>query len=83
MCSMAAPLFSPNLTVAEILQTNGDLSRVFIDRKTACVGCYLARFCTLEDVAKTYGFPAEEFLGELQRAAHTNHPSLIIGAQNE
>jgi hypothetical protein len=79
---MAAPLYSPDLTVAQTLQSNGDLSRVFIDRKTACVGCYLSRFCTLEDVAKTYEFPVDEFLGELQRAAHADKPTLI-GAQNE
>jgi hypothetical protein len=78
---MTAPLYSPNLTVAQVLQKDRVLSRVFIDRKTACVGCYLARFCTLDDVAKTYGFPIEEFLGELQRVAHANHPS-FIGAQN-
>ena len=79
---MAAPLYSRNLTVAQALQTDGELSRVFIDRKTACVGCYLARFCTLEDVAKTYEFPVEEFLGELQAAAHSHQPYLL-GAQNE
>ena len=82
MRSMAAALYSPDLTVAQVLQTDGELSRVFIDRKTACVGCYLARFCTLEDVAKTYEFPVEELIGELREAAHDNHP-LIIGAQNE
>jgi hypothetical protein len=33
-------------------------------------------------VAKTYEFPVEEFLSELQRAAHSQ-PSSLIGAQNE
>jgi hypothetical protein len=81
---MAAPLFSPNLTVAQTLQAEGELARVFIDRKTACVGCYLSRFCTLEEVAKTYEFPVEELLGELQRAAYANQSSLTLtGAQNE
>ncbi len=75
---MAAHLYSRNLTVDQVLQTDGGLARVFIDRKTACVGCYLARFCTLEDVAKTYEFPVDEFIGELQRAAHANHPSLLL-----
>jgi hypothetical protein len=79
---MAAPLFSPDQTVAQTLGWDGDLSRVFLDRRTACVGCYLARFCTLEDVARTYGFPLEGFLAELREAASATHP-LIIGAQNE
>jgi hypothetical protein len=79
---MAAPQHSPNLTVAQTLQqASVDLSVVFIARRTACVGCYLASFCTLEDVAKTYGFSLDEFLGELDRAANLDNPALI-GAQH-
>lgn len=78
---MAAPLYSPNLTVAQALQTASDASTVFIARKTACVGCYLASFCTLKDVSETYQIPLDEFLGELERAGHANH-STLIGAQN-
>ena len=78
---MTAPLYSPNLTVAQALQSSQDIPSVFIARKTACVGCYLASFCTLDDVAKTYHIPLDEFLGELETAAHSNKPALI-GAQN-
>jgi hypothetical protein len=79
---MAAPQHSPKLTVAESLQQNGvDLSAVFVGRRTACVGCYLAGFCTLEDVANTYGFSLDGFLGELDRAADTDNPA-FSGAQN-
>jgi hypothetical protein len=78
---MTALLYSSNLTAAQALETNRNISTVFIRRKTTCVGCYLASFCTLEDVARTYRFPLDEFLGELERAAYSNKPSLI-GAQN-
>jgi len=79
---MAAPQHSPNLTVAQTLQqTSENLPAVFVARRTACVGCYLAGFCTLEDVAKTYSFSLDEFLGELDHAANLNNPSLI-GVQN-
>jgi hypothetical protein len=57
------------------------MSTVFVARRTACVGCYLAGFCTLGDVAKTYGFSLEEFLGELDGAANTHKPA-FSGAQN-
>jgi hypothetical protein len=78
---MTAPLYSPNLTVARALQTGQDASTVFVAWKTACVGCYLASFCTLDDVVKTYRIPLDEFLGELETAARSNKPALI-GAQN-
>jgi hypothetical protein len=78
---MTAPLHSPNHTVAQALESSRDIAAVFIGRKTACVGCYLAGFCTLDDVGKTYGFPLDEFLGELESAAQSNKPSLT-GAQN-
>jgi hypothetical protein len=29
----------------------------FIRLRTACVGCALARFCTLDDVSTAYGIP--------------------------
>jgi len=79
---MAAPAYSADLTVAQVLKQSGrDVSRVFRARNTACVGCYLAGLCTLEDVSKVYGIPLEELLGELQRAASPNNPS-VVGVQN-
>ncbi len=78
---MSLPAASSDLTVAQILRgANQNLAAVFISRKTACVGCYLARFCTLGDVARNYGIPLDELLDELQRAgmAHTT----IMGAEN-
>ncbi len=70
---MDLPLYSPTLTVAQALLVDKHVPAVLINRKTACVGCCLARFCTLEEVAKTYGFPLQEFLEELETAAHSDH----------
>ena len=79
---MAAPGYSADLTVAQVLQQSSrDLSVVLRARKTACVGCALAGLCTLEDVSKVYAIPLEELLGELQRVAYPNHPS-EVGVQN-
>ena len=69
--------FSPNLTVAETLEMGQQISSVFIKLKTACVGCYLTRFCTLEDVAKAYELAPDDLLGELQQAVRTNRITLI------
>ena len=78
---MAAELFSPNLTVAQALATSPHAFTAFVARRTACVGCSLARFCRLEDVATAYGIPLEELLGELRGAQQRNHPTLT-GVEN-
>ena len=62
---------SPGTTVAEALRTAGRVQQVFIRRRTACVGCSLARFCSLQDVAATYELDLEALLRELEQAADT------------
>jgi len=79
---MAAFGYSADLTVAQVLkQSSRDVSLVFRARKTACVGCYLAGLCTLEDVSKVYDIPLQELLDDLQRVAYPNNPS-VLGVQN-
>ena len=65
-------LFQPNLTVAEALKKDPHVLKVFIRNKTACVGCYLASFCTLRDVATTYGLDLDRFLTQLGQAIPSN-----------
>lgn len=79
---MDALQFSPKQSVIDSLKHGEAVSKVFIRSKTACVGCLLARFCTLSDVARTYELELEPFLRELQQAIQTENPTLI-GEQNE
>jgi hybrid cluster-associated redox disulfide protein len=60
-------LFSANTIVDQALGQSPLIVKVFIQNETACVGCYLARFCTLEDVAKTYGLSLDHFIKELRQ----------------
>lgn len=53
------------ITVADLLKSNPAAVRFFIHQQTACVGCYLAKFCTLEDVINTYHLNQQSFLEEL------------------
>jgi hybrid cluster-associated redox disulfide protein len=70
---MADPLYTPNLTAAEVLQRNRPhVAAVFIAHKTDCIGCTMAGFCTLEDVADVYGIPLQVFLNELEAAAQSH-----------
>ena len=56
-------------TVSEILKKYPETHRVFIERKTLCLGCYMARFCNLKDVAQAYSLEIETLVYEIQNAA--------------
>jgi hypothetical protein len=70
--SMDKPLFHPELTVTDALEKDVRVSKVFIRNKTACIGCYLARFCKLRDVAATYDLELDAFIEQLCAAVHSN-----------
>jgi hybrid cluster-associated redox disulfide protein len=59
---------SQNWTVSEVLQKYPGTSRVFLEKKTLCLGCYMARFCSLKDVAQVYGLKKETLVCEMQQA---------------
>jgi len=57
----------PDITVADALKANRMAVSFFIHNQTACAGCYLAKFCTLEDVINTYKLNRQSFLAELAK----------------
>lgn len=59
---------SQNWTVSEVLQKYPGTSRVFLEKKTLCLGCFMARFCSLKDVAQVYSLETETLVSELQQA---------------
>ena len=63
---------SQNWTVSELLQKHPATSRVFLEKKTFCLGCYMARFCSLKDVAQVYGLEAETVVSEIRKAVIKN-----------
>jgi hypothetical protein len=74
--------FTAEMTVEQALGVSHSISGVFLSHRTACVGCYLARFCTLRDVSSTYKLPLAPFLEELQRSSLGN-PTNELGAKDE
>lgn len=64
---MEHPLLTSNLTVAEVLARWPQTAPVFLRHRMACVGCPMAPFETLTDVAAIYGLHLSHFLAELQR----------------
>ena len=57
---------SQDWTVEQTLRTCPRAIRVFLHFRTDCVGCWLSRFCTLEEVSHKYHLDLEAFLNALQ-----------------
>jgi hybrid cluster-associated redox disulfide protein len=66
---MAATLLTSDMTVAQILDQWPEAVSVFQEFKTACVGCSMAPFDTMVDVAREYGQELSEIMAALERAA--------------
>jgi len=58
-------MLTPDLTVAQVLETYPQAARVFLSLKTDCVGCYLMSFCTLGEVAEQYQLKVEDVMAAL------------------
>jgi hybrid cluster-associated redox disulfide protein len=56
------------MTVEEALERWPALAVVFVRRRMACVGCAMARFERLADVARIYGLPPATLVAALRRA---------------
>ena len=54
-------------SVENFLKSTPKAARFFLDRRTACVGCGFARFCTLKDVINSYQLDEKLFLEKLAK----------------
>lgn len=68
---MAQRELTAHTTLAEGLNRAPQIARVFVRHRMACVGCVMAPFETIADVAAVYHLPLECFLAELQQAARS------------
>jgi hybrid cluster-associated redox disulfide protein len=66
---MKHPQLEANLIVAEVLARWPQTIPVFIRHRMACVGCAMAPFETLSEIAAVYKLDLDRFLNELQQAA--------------
>jgi hybrid cluster-associated redox disulfide protein len=64
---MAEVVLSADARVEDVLKGRPELIPVFLRRRMACVGCVMAPFMTLEEAARAYRLPLDEFLRELNR----------------
>jgi hybrid cluster-associated redox disulfide protein len=65
---MRAEKVSLDMTIDEMLARWPKLGTVLVRRRMACVGCAMAPFERLTDVAKNYGVPTARLLRDLRAA---------------
>ncbi len=56
-----------DLSVREILLRRPESAQVFLELRTLCVGCSMARFCTPRDVASSYSLDLPALLSLLEK----------------
>jgi hybrid cluster-associated redox disulfide protein len=72
---MAAAMPTQDMTVAEVLETWPETVEVFQDLKVACVGCVMAPFDTLADVARIYEMEPGTIMEALYQVVQSNQAS--------
>jgi hybrid cluster-associated redox disulfide protein len=59
---------TPNLVVADLLNSWPQTIPIFIRHRLYCVGCLMSPFDTLSDVVCNYHLPEQSFFAELRQA---------------
>jgi hybrid cluster-associated redox disulfide protein len=67
-CAMDRSTISTDLTIADVLARWPQTVPVFLRYRLACVGCPIAPFEQLADIASNYGLPLDGLLTALQQA---------------
>lgn len=63
------------ITVEELLQRWPETWVVFMNKRTDCVGCFMQRFCSLQEVAEAYQLTLQDLSEELEKRVHQSKKS--------
>jgi hybrid cluster-associated redox disulfide protein len=66
--AMRCTQLTTDLTIAEVMDRWPETIQIFFRYRMACVGCPIAPFETLAEVAVIYGLDLECFINELRQA---------------
>jgi hybrid cluster-associated redox disulfide protein len=56
-------------TVREVLKACPETEQVFFHYETNCVGCWLQRFCTINDVCGAYKLDMNDVINKIQESS--------------
>ena len=65
---MSTPMPTSDMTVADVLEQWPETVPVFQELKLACVGCVMAPFDTMADIADIYKMDLQEIMSALRQA---------------
>jgi hybrid cluster-associated redox disulfide protein len=74
---MEQPQLEANLIVAEVLTRWPQTIPAFLQHRMACVGCAIAPFATIAEVAAIYHLDLDYFLDELEQAINSRPGSTL------
>lgn len=76
---MATSLPTSDMTVEEILESWPETVPVFQELNTACIGCVMAPFDSMVDVARIYEFELSDLMEVLFRAVQSAEQDGQVG----
>ncbi len=63
---MEHPRLSPQSLVADLLASSTLTASAFLSLRVDCIGCFMNKFCTLEDVSRHYGLNMDTIIDTLK-----------------
>ena len=75
-------MLDPQMTVEEVLKLKPCTWVVFRACGTDCIGCFMQRFCSLQEVAEAYHFPVESLLEALKQSVETSQFDQGVSHEN-
>ena len=65
--TMEHPPLSPRSPVADLLASSTLTASAFLNLRVDCIGCFMNKFCTLEDVSRHYGLNMDTIINTLEK----------------
>jgi hypothetical protein len=65
-------MLSPRILVADLLELSPLIVSLLLEFRVDCVGCFMNKYCTLEELCAQYELNLENILGKIQETL-TNH----------
>lgn len=61
-----------DISTYEVMDTWPATAKVFLRHRMSCIGCAMARFCTVAEASRNYDLECPAFLSELEHAARAS-----------
>lgn len=64
---MERPILSPQTLIADILALSPKITSLFVQWQVDCIGCSMAKFCTLQEMVGYYQMDIHQVLAQLEK----------------